>query len=134
MIQSIKAMNTRSSIPNAQSCLSCKGARTIDNERVNSTSAGSIDISSPVVIKSMHLRRSARIRARMSPSVKMPEQDDIIKSLSPRTSCAPLSQETTSNSDHHTKDNISDLRRDPCSVHLHDIFFILMTQQLYFRM
>jgi hypothetical protein len=79
-----------------------------------------------VVIKCMHLRISAMIRARMLPSIKMSEQDDIMKSLLSRTAGAPLSQDATSNlnirnSDHHTKDKISNVRMHPCSVHLHDI-------------
>ena len=75
----------------------------------------------------MHLRISARIRARMLPSIKMSEQDDIMRSLLSRTAGAPFSQDRTSNldirnSDHHAEDKISNLRMDPCSVHLHDIF------------
>ena len=103
----------------------------IQHNRVNSTATGTCCLR--VVIKCMHLRISARMRARMLPSIKISEQDDIMQSLLSRTAGAPLSQDATSNlnirnSDHNTKDKISNLRMHPCSVRLHDIFFMLMTQ------
>ena len=58
-------------------------------------------------------------------------------SVSSETAGVPFSQDTTNNSvirnsDHHTKDNISNLRMRPCSVQLHDILDFIDSEQHFF--
>jgi len=88
----------------------------------------------PVAIKCMNLRRSARILAQTSPSIKRSEQDGTMDTVSSGTAGVPSSQDTTNNSvirnsDHHTNDKMSNLRIRPRSVHLHDILDFNDTEQ-----
>jgi len=92
------------------------------------------DIIRPVAIKCMNLRRSARILARTSPSIKRSEQDGTTDTMSSGTAGVPSSQDTTNNSviqnsDQHTNDKFSNLRIRPCSVQLHDILDYNDTEQ-----
>ena len=71
------------------------------------------DITRPVAIKCMNLRKSARILARTSPSIKRSEWDGTMNTVSSGTACVfSFPQDTTNNSvirnlDHHTYDKIS---------------------------
>ena len=56
------------------------------------------DIIPPVAIKCMNLRRSARILARTSPSIKRSVQDGTVDTVSSGTAGVPFSQDTTNNS------------------------------------
>jgi hypothetical protein len=92
------------------------------------------DIIRPVAIKCMNLRRSARILALTSASIKMSEQDGTMDTVSSGTAGVPFSQDTTNNSvirnsDHHINNKISNLRMRPCSVQLHAILDFNDTEQ-----
>jgi hypothetical protein len=59
-------------------------------------------------------------------------------SVSSETAGVPFSQDTINNSvirnsDHHTKDIISNLRMRPCSVQLHDILDFIDSEQHFFH-
>ena len=92
------------------------------------------DIIRPVAINCMNLRRSARILAWTSPSIKRFEQEGTVGTVSSGTAGVPFSQDTTNNSVirnsyHHTNDKISNLGMRPCSVQLHDILDFNDTEQ-----